>query len=104
MNSFQKNIYSNSFETFSGAVLESGSISSISRATSGIVCSELLDTICYFDTSINGAINSGDIAYTNELGTIPVVGGNQYYKVSLINIHSVLISDTGVITLDTLCL
>lgn len=86
-------------------VLEQGGISSSSfSADAENSCSVLvIDNVCWFDTSVNGKITSGDIVYSDSLGTNPFMGGNQYYKVLLGKSYIVLINDIGVLSISTIC-
>lgn len=84
-------------------VLESGSISSTSQPNGDNGCAMVIDSICYIDTSTNGRITSGDTVYHDESGTNPIIGGNQYYKISLIDNYVILVSDLGVINVYSIC-
>lgn len=104
MNNFQKNIY----KTFSddlivSPILESGAYSSVSEPLPDNGCALTIDTNCWIDTLTNGIITSGDIAYTDVDGTIPIIGGNQYYKMSLVNSYVVLIQNDGTVSVHTIC-
>lgn len=81
--------------------LEQGNISSLSESSPVNGCSLVLDSVCYIDTVTNGAITSGDIVY-DEFNN-PIIGGNQYYKIALMSTYIVLISDGGVMNVDTIC-
>ena len=81
--------------------LEQGLISSINQTAPDNGCSLVLDSICYIDTVTDGVIASGDIVY-DEFNN-PIIGGNQYYKISLMSTYVVLISDGGVMNVDTIC-
>jgi len=84
-------------------MLESGAYSSVSQALPDTGCALTIDTYCWIDTATNGMINSGDIAYTDVEGTNPIVGGNQYFKISLVSSYVVLIDDFGVVSVHTIC-
>jgi len=104
MNKFKINI----FKTFINDVpvspiLESGAYSSVSEPLPDNSCALIIDTNCWIDTITNGIITSGDIAYTDVDGTIPIIGGNQYYKMSLVNSYVVLIQNDGTISVHTIC-
>lgn len=104
MHPFKKMIFSTVNIIASTAVLEQGGISSASSADSANLCNVLLvDSICWFDTAVNGTISSGDIVYNDASGTNPVMGANQYYKVLLGSSRIVLINNAGVMTISTTC-
>ena len=84
-------------------ILETGTISSTSQPVPDNGCVMFLDSICYIDTANEGMITSGDTVYHDESGTNPIIGGNQYYKISLINKYVILVSDLGVINVDSIC-
>ena len=84
--------------------LESGTISSESQGLPDSGCENLiLNTNCWIYTSTNGMITSGDIVYSDVEGTTPIIGGNLYYKISLVNTYIVLIENNGVISVHTIC-
>jgi hypothetical protein len=102
MNDFQRNIFRTTNEVIQSN-LEEGSISSTNQTAPDNACALLLDSVCYIDTVTNGAITSGDIVYNDIGGSNPIIGGNQYYKISLINVYTVLISDGGVMNVVSIC-
>lgn len=83
--------------------LESGAYSSSFLASPTLGCDLVIDTNCWIDTASPGIITSGDIAYTDVGGTTPIVGGNQYYKMSLVDSYVVFIDNLGVLGVDTIC-
>lgn len=103
MNSFQRNIYRTEENISIPSTLETGSISSINQTAPDNGCVLILDTVCYIDTVTNGVITTGDIVYTDVDGLFPVIGGNQYYRISLMSTYVVLISDGGVMNVFNIC-
>lgn len=104
MNSFQRNIFRTvTSVTAPAPILEAGSISSSSQAAPELGCNLLVNSTCYIDTATNGAITSGDRVYHDAAGTNPIAGGNQYYKMTLINNYVVLIDGVGVISVHSIC-
>lgn len=103
MHPFKKMIFSTVNIIASTVVLEEGSISSTSQTVPDNGCAMVLDSICYINTATDGAITSGDIVYNDINGTNPIIGANRYYKIQLINRYVVLISDAGVINIDSVC-
>ena len=87
-------------------VLEQGGVSSASSSIAESACDTLtVDSICWFDTYINGIISTGDFVYNDVDGTNPIAGGNQYYKVLLSgSSYIALISNTGSITINNNCI
>lgn len=83
--------------------LESGAYSSSFLASPTLGCDLVIDTNCWIDTASPGTITLGDIAYTDIGGTTPIVGGNQYYKMSLVDSYVVFIDNLGVLSVDTIC-
>lgn len=83
--------------------LEQGSISSTNQAAPDNGCALVLDSICYIDTFTNGVIANGDYVYNDMSGTNPIIGNNQYYRISLINTYTVLIDAGGGITEVSIC-
>lgn len=102
MNNFQRHIYRTINEEATMG-LEMGSISSTSQALSAGACDLILDSVCYISTSINGVITSGDIVYQDIAGTNPILGGDTYYRISLMSTYVVLISDGGVMNVFNIC-
>ena len=103
MNNFQRNIYRTEENVSIPPTLETGSISSINQTAPDNGCTLILDTVCYIDTITNGVIATGDIVYTDVDGLLPVIGGNQYYRISLMSTYVVLISDVGVMNVFNIC-
>ena len=103
MNSFQRNIYRTEESVSIPPTLESGSISSINQAAPDNGCILTLDSVCYIDTVTNGVITTGDIVYNDVSGTNPIIGGNRYYRISLVSTYVVLISDGGVMNVFNIC-
>jgi hypothetical protein len=90
--------------TAAPVVLEQATISSVSQATATNGCVLVVDSICYVNTSTNGQIATGDIVYNDAAGTNPIIGNNQYYKITLVNGYVVLINDLGEMFVDTICI
>lgn len=104
MNNFQRNIYKTFLEdTITPPVLESGAYSSMSQPLPDTGCALTINTNCWIDTATNGMISTGDTAYTDVGGTTPIVGGSQYFKMSLVSSYVVLIDDFGVVSVHTIC-
>ncbi len=94
--------------TTAAPVLEAGGISSASLADPSTGCSLTIDSICYFDTAVDGIITSGDIVYNDIDGLTPINGGNLYYSVTINTIsgfyqYVVLINSVGVMTVHSTC-
>jgi hypothetical protein len=88
--------------------LEAGGISSTSLTDPSTGCSLTIDSICYFDTAVEGIITSGDIVYNDIDGTSPINGGGLYYSVTINTIsgfyqYVVLINSVGVMTVNSTC-
>lgn len=71
------------------------------------ICVELLDATCQIVPQITNKITSGDIMYESD-GITVFNGGNQYYNVALSmwtneETNVCLISETGVISIYTIC-
>jgi len=103
MNSFQRNIYRTEESVSIPPTLESGSISSTSQVDFPGGCDLILDTPCWIDTLTNGVVTSGDTVYSDAGGINPILGGNQYYKISLVSSYIVLIDNLGVISVSSIC-
>jgi hypothetical protein len=104
MQPFKKMILSLAFiEDFPLPTLESGAYSSISQPLPDTGCALTINTNCWIDTATNGMISTGDTAYTDVGGTTPIVGGSQYFKMSLVSSYVVLIDDFGVVSVHTIC-
>lgn len=89
--------------TIAPSLLESGAYSSSSEVLPENACLLTLDTNCWIDTSSTGVITTGDIVYSDVEGLFPIVGGNQFYKMSLVSSYSVSIDNFGVIAVNTIC-
>jgi hypothetical protein len=89
--------------TIAPSSLESGAYSSISEALPMNVCLLTIDTNCWINTSSPGVITTGDIVYSDVDGLFPIVGGNQFYKMSLVSDYTVSIDNVGTITVNTIC-
>lgn len=61
--------------------LEQASISSTTNVSDA--CSEILDSICWIDTSVANTISVGDKIYNNIGGTNPLVGNGNYYHIKI---------------------
>lgn len=104
MNNFKRNIYRTvSEEITPPPTLEQGSISSTNQAAPDNGCALVLDSICYINTFTNGSITSGDIVYHDVNGTNPIIGNNQYYKISLVDVYVVLIDAGGMMNVVSIC-
>jgi hypothetical protein len=104
MNRFKINIHKIVYsQDIPPDILEQGVVSSSSQPTSEDVCDLITDPNCYIRTSMEGAVTSGDIVYSDESGLNPIVGESRFYKIILINIYVVSINDFGVITVDSIC-
>lgn len=103
MNNFQRNIYRTVTGEESIPTLEMATYSSSFEVSPTTVCSLIADTDCWVNTSISGAITTGDTVYTDIAGTTPLLGGNNFYKITLINIYIVQIDDSGIVSVDSIC-
>lgn len=103
MNNFKRNIFRTEENVSIPPTLETGSISSINQTAPDNGCTLILDTVCYIDTITNGVITSGDIVYQDIAGTNPILGGDTYYRISLMSTYVVLISDGGVMNVFNIC-
>lgn len=102
MNSFQRNIFRTIVEE-NPIGLEMGSISSTSQILPTDACNLIIDSVCYISTSINGVITSGDIVYQDVSGTNPILGGDTYYKIYLVDSYIAQVDNLGVITINSTC-
>lgn len=108
MHPFKKMIFmlTNAGSVYTPIVLEQGGISSTSSSIAESTCDTLtVDSICWFNTYIDGVISTGDFVYNDVDGTNPIMGGDQYYKVLLSGLSYIaLISNTGSITINNNCI
>jgi hypothetical protein len=91
---------------FTPSAFQIGGISSTSSAVPEDTCGSLtVDSICWFNTlTTDGVISTGDFVFNDVDGTSPIIGGSQYYKVSLAGISYItLITNTGEITVNNTC-
>jgi len=104
MNKFKINIFKTTSESLEPTIiLESGAISTDSLALPDTGCALTIISNCWIDTFTDGIISSGDKVYHDVDGTNPIVGGNLYYKISLVNSYVVLIENDGTMSVHTIC-